>query len=305
MAQTPTDTQIEDGDDTEFDISIEDDTPEVDRGRAPMPDDIVQALDDDDELADFSKERAKQLKKVWHDERRAKESATRERDEAISYARRLSEQNQTYKQQLEHGERAYVGTAKTAADLSVETAEREYKDAYDSGDSDRVTQAQKKLFDAHWLSKRVGEYTPQFESGALQESAGRVDSDTSGAERKPAPNIDQKAVTWQKRNANWFQVDREMTSLAFGVHEKLVGDGYDPTSDAYYEQIDKTMRRRYPEKFAGEGKRGSTTVVASARRSTAPTKVTLTASAVALAKKFGLTPEQYAREMIKIGNASD
>lgn len=300
MAQTPTDTQ-EDGDDTEFDISIEDDTPEADRGRSPMPDDIVQALEGDDELEDFTKERAKQLKKVWHDERRAKESATRERDEAINFARRLSEQNQTYKKQLEHGERAYVGTAKSAAELAAAAAKREYQEAYDSGDSERVAEAQEKWFDARLGAQKIDDYIPQFESTALQAPEESVDN----RQQTAPPRVDPKAVTWQKRNANWFQVDREMTSLAFGVHEKLVGEGYDPTSDAYYEQIDKTMRRRYPEKFAGDSKRGSTTVVASARRSTAPTKVTLTASAVALAKKFGLTPEQYAREMIKIGNASD
>lgn len=301
MAQTPTDTQIEDGDDTEFDISIEDDTPEADRDREPMPDDIVQSLDNDDELGDFTKERAKQLKKVWHDERRAKESATRERDEAINFARRLSEQNKTYKQQLENGERAYVGSAKTAAELAAAAAKREYMEAYDSGDSERVAQAQEKWFDARLGAQKIEDYTPQFDSSALQAPEESVNT----REQAAPSRVDPKAVTWQKRNANWFQVDREMTSLAFGVHEKLVGEGYDPTSDAYYEQIDKTMRRRFPEKFAGDSKRGSTTVVASARRSTSPTKVTLTASAVALAKKFGLTPEQYAREMIKIGNASD
>jgi hypothetical protein len=123
------------------------------------------------------------------------------------------------------------------------------------------------------------------------------------------PKPDSKAVAWQEKN-DWFGKDEEMTSLALGLHEKLVRSGVSPTSDDYYRRIDSTMQKRFPEYFGDatldEEKPAERTkpsnVVAPATRSTAPKKVKLTKTQVALAKKFGLTPEQYARETLKLEN---
>ena len=103
-----------------------------------------------------------------------------------------------------------------------------------------------------------------------------------------------------------------MTSLALGLHEKLVRSGIDPTSYEYYRRIDGTMQKRFPEYFGDatldEDQPAQRTkpsnVVAPATRSTAPKKVRLTKTQVALAKKFGLTPEQYARETLKLENTN-
>ena len=288
----------------EFEIEVEDDTPEADRGREPMPEDIVKELDADDELENFSKEKAKQLKKVWHDERRAKEAALRERDEAAGLLRRFAEENKTLKKNLHTGEQAYVGTAKQAFEKELEAAKREFKDAYDSGDGERLTEAQEKLFTAKLKLQEVQNYRPQYQEDAGQTTKSNVDSsNTDGWSVAPvqdvAPKVDPKAAAWQKRNA-WFGENRIMTSMAFGLHEDLVGEGVDPTSDEYYSRIDKEMRRRFPEEFGGSDKKKPGTVVASAKRSTAPRKVVLTSTQVSLARKLGLTPEQYAREMIKL-----
>jgi hypothetical protein len=291
--------------DDEIEIEIEDDTPEEDRGRAPMPEDIVKALDDD-ELENFSKEKAKQLKKVWHDERRAKETALREREEAVGLLRRYAEENKTLKKSLHNGEQAYVGTAKVAFERELDSAKREYKEAYDSGDADRVLEAQEKLLNAKIKLQQVHNYKPQFqeEETSLQENSNGVDSSSKdGWSAAPVENTasttDPKAAAWQKRNP-WFGENRVMTSMAFGLHENLVSEGVDPTSDDYYARIDKEMRRRFPESFEGSERKRPGTVVASAKRSTAPRKVTLTATQVSLARKLGLTPEQYAKEMIKL-----
>ena len=288
----------------EFEIEVEDDTPEEDRGREPMPEDIVKELDADDELENFSKEKAKQLKKVWHDERRAKESALREREEAIGLLRRFAEENKTLKKSLHTGEQAYVGTAKISFEKDLEAAKREYKDAYDSGDSDRVLEAQEKLLNAKLNLQKVENYRPAYQEDAGQVEQTNVDSsNTDGWSATPvqdaAPKVDPKAAAWQKRNA-WFGENRVMTSMAFGLHEDLVSEGVDPTSDEYYSRIDKEMRRRFPESFEGSERKKPGTVVASAKRSTAPRKVVLTSTQVSLARKLGLTPEQYAREMIKL-----
>ena len=289
------------GDD--FEIEIEDDTPEADRDREPMPEDIVKSLDDD-ELETFSKEKAKQLKKVWHDERRAKETAVREREEAVRAARQLFEENKTLKKNLHTGEQAYVGTAKIAFEKDLEAAKREYKDAYDSGDSDRVLEAQEKLLNAKLNIQKVENFRPAYQEDAGQPSKKCVDNDSSdGWSVNPvedaAPKVDPKAAAWQKRNP-WFGENRVMTSMAFGLHEDLVSEGVDPTSDVYYARIDKEMRRRFPESFEGSKREKPATVVASAKRSTATRKITLTTTQVSLARKLGITPEQYAREMLRL-----
>jgi len=297
--------------DEEFEIEIEDDTPEEDRNKDPMPKEIVEKLEDD-ELEEFSKEKAKQLKKVWHDERRRAESALREREEAVQVAKRLYEENRKLKQSLNTGEKAYVGTAKQSAIHELELAKREYKDAYDSGDSDRVVEAQEKLVAAKLRAQQIESYRPQYEEDEtpLQPNKKGVDK---GSEEQwsispvepPVPKPDPKAVAWQKRNA-WFGENRVMTSMAFGLHENLVSRGVDPTSDEYYAAIDKEMRRRFPEEFEDETstekqEKKPASVVAPAKRTTGTNKVRLKASQVSIAKRLGLTPEQYAAELVRMG----
>jgi hypothetical protein len=270
--------------DDSLDIEVEDDTPEADRGRKPLPKEKVEELENDD-LTDYServKERMSQLRKVYHDERREKEAAAREREEAI---------------------RSYIEVAKQAADHEMALATKEYRDAYETADTDKLIEAQKRLNAAQMRLTQVQNYQPQYEN-ALQQPETEV---YSRQERAAVPQPDKKALDWQAKN-DWFGRDEEMTSLALGLHEKLVRSGISPTSDDYYRRIDSTMRKRFPEYFEDvtldEDKPAqrtkSPTVVAPATRSTAPKKVRLTNTQLALAKKLGLTPEQYAREALKL-----
>lgn len=293
------------GDDTDVEVEIEDDTPEQDRNAKPMPEEIVKELDDDD-LSNYServKQRLAQMKKVWHDERRAKEAAAREREEAVRFAQAVAEENKRLKSTLSSGEESYVTVAKEAAQYELEVAKREYREAYDSGDTDKIIDAQQKMNSAQMRLTQVSNYQPQFKT-SLQETETPVNMQP---ERPQIPKPDRKALAWQEKN-DWFGSDEEMTSLALGLHEKLVRNGVDPTSDEYYESIDKTIRKRFPEYFGGDTldedkpaqRTKPSTVVAPATRSTAPKKVHLTKTQLALAKKLGLTPEQYARETIKL-----
>jgi len=290
----------------EEDIEIEDDTPEQDQGRDPLPNEIVEELEKDElnEYSDRVRTRMSQMKKVWHDERRAKESAAREREEAIRIAQSVYEENRRLKASLEQGEGQLIGTYREAATRELEIAKREYKDAYDSGDTEKVIESQERLTRAQMFLQEVNNYRPQYTSKEtpLQESNNTVNTQ---AQRPQVPQPDYKAVTWQERNS-WFGTDEEMTSLALGLHEKLVKGGVDPRSDDYYRRIDNTMRKRFPEYKWGDSQDGSANprakqaqVVAPATRSTAPRKVVLTKTQVSLAKKLGITPEQYARELIK------
>jgi hypothetical protein len=287
----------------DFEIEIEDDTPEEDRNRQPLPKEMVQELEED-ELEEYSegvKARLKQMKKVWHDERREKDQALREQQEAIAYAKQMMEENRALKSRLSTGEQHFIDTYKTAAELELDNAKRDYKEAYDQGDSDRLLEAQEKLSQAQFKIQKAKEFVPsrQPEEVDVQPATNTV------------PRPDQRAIAWQERN-EWFGKDEEMTSLALGLHQKLVaqyGTSY-PSTDEYWKKVDDTMRRRFPENF-GEGQEEEAPqkaqrptrpapVVASADRSTPSKKVRLKTSQILIAKKLGLTPEQYVKEMMKL-----
>jgi hypothetical protein len=282
----------------DFELEIEDDTPEQDRNRQPLPKEMVQELEED-ELEDYSekvKTRLKQMKKVWHDERREKESALREQQEAVNLAQNLVEENKKLKSRLTEGEKSLISTATSAAELEMEMAKRAYKEAYDSGDSDKIVDTQEKLNNASYRLQRLKGYRPP-----LQEENNSVQNQPTQA---AAPRLDQKTDSWRKQNT-WFGQDEEMTATALGLHQKLekqYGAQYIGT-DEYWNTVNKTMQRRFPEYFGDEEpekpQRTAATVVASASRSTAPKKIVLKQSQLALARKLGLTPEQYAREYAK------
>ena len=293
----------------DIDLEIEDDTPVEDKGKEPLPKEKVEELENDT-LEDYServKQRMAQLKKVWHDERRAKEAADRERQEAIKFAQQIAEENKKLKTTLSSGEATYIETLKAGLENQLNLAKRDYREAYDSGNTEQIIEAQQKMNDAQMRLSQAQNYRPQYEK-TLQQVENPVYIPQN---EQPSFKPDDKALKWQEKN-EWFGKDEEMTSLALGLHEKLVRSGISPTSDEYYRRIDSTMQKRFPEYFGDATLDEETpaprtkpsTVVAPATRSTAPKKVRLTKTQVALAKKFGLTPEQYARETLKLENAN-
>jgi hypothetical protein len=295
-------------DDIDLEIT-DDDIPAADRGKEPLPKEKVEELENDT-LEDYServKQRMAQLKKVWHDERRAKESADRERQEAIRFAQQIADENKKLKTTLSSGEATYIQTLKESLEKEFSIAKRDYGEAYDSGDRDKIIEAQSKMNDTQLRLAQANNYVTQFKT-PLQEPEKDVYIQQN---QQPSFKPDSKATAWQEKN-DWFGKDEEMTSLALGLHEKLVRSGISPTSDEYYRRIDSTMQKRFPENFGDATldedqpaqRTKPSTVVAPATRSTAPKKVRLTKTQVALAKKFGLTPEQYARETLKLENAN-
>jgi hypothetical protein len=286
------------------DIEVEDDTPEQDRGRDPMPKEIVEELEKDDmeEYSDKVRNRLKQMKKVWHDERREKERAFREQQEALAAAQRLMEENKKLKSSISQGENYLLDSYKQSAEYELKEAERAYRDAYEAGDADRVVDAQRKLTSAALRVDNLNNYRPTLQA---------TDTEVEVPERQvQVPQPDQKTMAWQERN-QWYGSDEEMTASALGLHQKLInerGQQFAGT-DEYWTAIDKTMRRRFPEYFGDEAAQGDTrpaarepkaaSVVAPASRSRSPKKIRLTTTQVAIAKKLGITPEQYALELAK------
>jgi hypothetical protein len=290
----------------DFEIEIEDDTPPEDQGKTPSDPEFVESLDRD-ELDEYSAEAKKKIagfRKIYHDERRKADAADRERQEALDIAKKLYEENKTLKGKVNSSEAVAVDSFKTSAEQELAMAKKEYRDAYESGDGDKLVEAQERMTTAKIKLDRVFDATQNLnQRRALQEQENDVQITQQPVQQ---PIRDTKAQGWQEKNS-WFGQDDEMTSLALGLHEKLVkqnGMAY-ATTDEYYKRIDETMRKRFPENFEDvddekpQSKAKPSTVVASASRSTSSKKVRLTTSQQAIAKKLGLTNEQYARELIK------
>jgi len=283
-----------------LEIEVEDDTPEEDRGRTPLPKPLVEELEKD-ELEDYDekvKTKLKQMRKVWHDERREKEAALREQQEAVALAQRLFEENKKIKGLLATGEKEYVATAQKAAEMELEAAKRALKLAHEEFDAEKIVEAQQALQTANYNLLQA----KNFKAPALQEEETPVQIPQTAQPAASRP--DQKALAWQERNA-WFGANKGMTAYALGLHAELEESGVAVGSDEYYSELDRTLRKRFPD-FFGEDetkpaqKAKATTVVAPATRSTSSNKIKLKTSQVQLAKKLGLTPEQYAREVLKL-----
>ena len=294
----------EDGD---IEIEIEDDTPEDDRGRTPVSQDVVRQLEvETDELDKYSKDAKDKLikmKRVWHDERRAKEEAYREQQEAINMARKLMDENKRMSTMIQNGSQEYAKTIQNAAQMELKMAQRAYKDARDMGDTDAEMEAQQAMQAANLRVMQAN----NFRMPSLQEEKYEVQTPQEQVQQAPRP--DNRAMEWQERNS-WFGHDEEMTAAALGLHEKLKRQGVPVGSDEYYTTLDRTIRRRFSENF-NEPERAESesvartkpsTVVAPATRSTSSKKIKLRQSQIAISKKLGLTPEQYALELRKLEN---
>jgi hypothetical protein len=293
-------TTEDDQTDEQIIVDVEDNTPEEDRGKPPLPDNVKEELYND-ELEDYSskvKKKLIQMKKLAHDERREKENAVREQQEAVNFAQKVMEENKRLKSNLNNSEKNVLATVQRAVQMELDAAKKDYREAYDSGDTDKVMEAQDRLTQATLKADKVKNFKPT----PLQEEKPVVQT---APEPTPQYRPDPSAQAWQQQNT-WFGEDEEMTSLALGLHEKLRREGVQVSSQEYYRKIDATIRKRFPEKFEEEAEQEErpvarkSSVVAPATRTTSPKRVRLNPSELSLAKKLNLTPEQYAKAKIEM-----
>lgn len=293
--------EVELDNDKEFEVDIVDDTPDEDKGKPRRAEEAEAQIPEDDEIANYSdnvQKRIKQLKFEYHEERRRKEEAARLQDEAIEYARKVYEENQKLRKTLEEGEGVLVQQAKSRVEAELDRAKAAYKEAYETGDPDKLIEAQEKLSALQNEKFRVESYKPKPQQ--------KQEEPVQLQQRPKVNEPDAKTQAWASSNP-WFGEDSEMTGYAFGVHESLVKQGINPQSqaDEYYRRIDDSMRKRFPDKFGEQyfeeaPARQTGSVVAPAQRSAKkPRRVQLTSTQVALAKRLGLTAEQYAAQLLK------
>ena len=297
----------------EVEYIVEDDTPPEDRNREPLPAEVIKTLENSDEEHENLDPKAqiariKAYKKAWNDERRVKDTAMREQQAALDLAKQVIEENKQLKAQYNAGEKTYIETVQNAADTTLAMAKREYKEALESGDSERIVEAQTALSEATYKLQQA----KQFKPSALQNEKTEVQLQ----QLQQQPKTDPKTQAWLDENP-WYGAKKAMSNFAVGIHEELV-DEYGTKvvgSDQYFKHIDKTMRKKFPEYFdtmeessqaepdqesQTTPKAKPSTVVAPATRSTSSKQVRLKQSQMTLIKKLGLTPEVYAREQQKL-----
>ncbi len=289
--------------DEEVEIEIVDDTPPQDRGRKPLEREVADPTEDEiDGYTEGVKKRIKELTHARHDERRAKEALLREKQELERLAQHMVEENKRLKQYVQTGTEQYAASQVQVAESEVEKAKQQLRQANEAFDTDAIIAAQEALMEA----KLKVQQAKSFKPAPLQREEVEVQIPQQPASQ---PELDQKTLNWQARN-QWFGSPgyEELTSFALGMHQKLMNSGVDPRSDEYFERIDSRMKDKFPEVFgeqrsqpkSGDGSRKPTTVVAPASRSTGAKKIQLTPTQIALAKKFGLTPQQYAAQVAKL-----
>ena len=282
----------------EPEIEVVDDTPAVDQNRTQMVEPPKEF--NDEELTKYDESVQKRIKhftKGYHEERRAKEAAQREKEEAIRIAQTILAENNQLKGSVNQNQTALLEQAKRVVGNEVDDAKRMYKEAYESGDSDKLLDAQEALTNAKIRADKVNNFHPT----PLQVQETNVQ--TEKLFKRPAP-VDDKLLAWQDNN-QWFGSNKRMTAYALGFHEDLINEGVPAGSEEYYRRIDADIRSRFSDQFGADEsvdakpQRTKSNNVAPATRSTAPRKIVLTQTQVNLAKRLGVSLESYAREVAK------
>ena len=305
---------------SEYEFEVVDDRPKEDR-RPPRTNEPTDLSDE--ELSQYDgnvQKRLKGLKYDFHEERRRKEEAQRTRDEAIKIAQQLSGRVQEQDSLISRGENALVEQIKQRAAAFLEKSKNDYRKAFEEGDTDGVVETQSQMLKAQTELNDIHKYENNLTRNQnLQQQPYQQDvalqAAQNAASQEPQIQLTPEAKDWGDKNT-WFMApdQKVMTATAYGFHEEAIDLGIGVNTKEYFDYIDQGMRKTHPDfgwsdksdTYGGDAtvttSQPSTVVAPSARNNGAkPRKVRMTATQVALAKRLGLTNEQYARhaEMIK------
>jgi len=302
-------------DEDKIDVEVVDDVPKEDRKPPKQETAEEQSIDDDaldKEISDYSKragDRINKIKYEYHEERRAKEQALREQQEAVTRLQTLMTENQKMQAMINQGGEVLNQTAINNAQFAKMSAQEKFKKAYDEGNAEDMALAQEELAKATLAEQGASQYSQK-----LQQQVAAEYEQQAPAQQQLDPVMD----AWSKKNP-WFMgstpADKQMTAYAMFIDQRLQAEGVDPAtqSDKYYSSVDAAMRKEFPNFFGVsetkveeapiEEKQQPTNVVAPASRSTGeksnPRKIVLTQTQVKLARQLGITPEQYAKQLLQ------
>ena len=293
--------ELDDDLNDELEIEIVDDVEEDDKPRVSEKDYTGPEIPEDDEIESYSERVQKRMKKLSFEAKEAerqRQALAREREELLRVSQTFHSENEKLRQQLQQNEGTLVVQAKARLEAQLAQVKASYKEAYELGDTEKMIEAQENLTSLNNDMYRVNNYKPR----PAQQPAPQA---VQQPQRPQAPKLDERQERWLSDN-DWYGKDRQMTAFALGVHEELVYNGVDPNSDKYYTEINSAVRKRFADKFEDDleevevaPKKKANVVAPATRSSKNPQKVKLTQTQVALAKRLGLTPQQYAAQLLK------
>ena len=250
-----------------------------------------------DEREEYSKDVQKRIDRMTY---KIREAERREK-EALEFAKQIKKEKDDLQVKFDKVDDGYVNEFSGRVKSELETAKVALANAVAKGDINAQVEANQNLARLAIEEERIK--ATEAQRKAYEESlknTGQIGDQPVQNNVQP-PKPDPKAEAWAERN-EWFGKDEAMTYASFGIHKKLVEEeGFNPSSDEYYEEIDKRLRNEFPHKFnEGEEVQGGkqpVQTVASAKRTTSAGRKTvrLTPSQVAIAKKLGVPLEEYAK----------
>ena len=293
----------------ELEVEVVDDTPPEDKGKKPLEKDPEPTQEELNDYSESVQKRIKELTHARHDERRAKEKLERERDELLELSQKLLKEKQNIQKEYYQGEEYAVNQFKEKADLALDNAKRLYKEAYDAGDASAMADAQALMSKATLEKTQLESFKPR----KVEEDEKKYDNiKTEKKEELPKVVPDQEALDWADKNSWWFgpEKDTRMTGFAYGVHDELIKKGIDPRvePETYYTAIDRAMRETFPRQFEehegvkpqAQPKKKTPVVAPVTRTANGKAKVVLSSTQERIARKLGISKEQYARELVKL-----
>ena len=286
--------EVLDEEDTGVEVEIDSTDPEETPSKTE--DVVAEPVPDEDELESYSQKVQGRIKKLTEKYRKEE----RDREEAVTMAQRLLDENTKLKTQVKNLDKGYVNSEEGRIKSQVAAVKQQYREAYDNGDSDAMFAAQEQLSQMTLMQERVRVAKQRLSVQEAEPAAQEVQQPAAAPQQKAA-TPDPRAQDWADKN-EWFGSDEVMTYASFGIHRKLVEEeGFDPSSDEYYSEVDKRMRSEFPQKFKAAKRSGGAQVApagASATRSTAKSgrrSVKLSPSQIAMAKRLNVPLEEYAK----------
>ena len=283
-------------------VELDDDSDEVIEA-ASEEETRTNVQDNDDELDQYSENVQKRIRKLTAARRQAEEEAAA----AVQYIQQVQAQNEEYKKRLSTVNTGYMSEYEGRISSQEAQAKRALAEAYEAGDYDKVADAQQAISQIAIEKERL-----RVQKSRSQVEAAQQQQVPQQQYQQPQPRQQQrdpKLESWLGKN-QWFGQDKVMTGVARTIHETLVAEeGFDPTSDEYYAEIDKRMRREMPQKFQGDKKSvQSVTPAGSGNRSLKSGRkkqVELNPGQVRLAERLGVPLDKYAAQVAKLENRRD
>ncbi len=263
---------------------------------------VEQASEEEEEQKDEKEEELDQYSKNVRD--RISKITQKYRDEeaqriaAVEFAQKVKQQNDELRDRLNALDQSYVGEFGTRIQSQIDAAKVAYQKAYDEGDADAMFEAQKNLSRLALEEAQVEQAKKRQEQ---QAAAPKQEQQQQQPQQQAAPKPDPKKQKLGRSKKEWFGQDQTMTYAAFGIHRQLIEDeGFDPTSDEYYSELDRRVRSEFPQKFGGSKDKGPRVASAESTASKSSTKkgrrtVKLTPSQIQIAKRLNVPLEEYAK----------